>query len=750
MKFSLETSEERRRFLEFFFVILVSLLILGISRFESELFSLSETLSENREFFTTIAYFALININVILILVLSFLILRNVAKLVIERKRGVIGSKLRTKLVVSLVFFALAPTLILFYVSAQFVNSSFEKWFSEKVNVTMQQTREAGALIYEQNEKRIRKLATFAASKVEIVNVEQFLASDQMRLSPKKLNGFAKEYGLSSVQVFDQNGIRIWDSSRGFGNSVPEQLDFFLLESFERLKQPDRPYEISAVLTVGDKDVVKGIVPIVNSLNNELLGAVLIEEGFQTQILKSVERILEDFSKLRPGAQLVRISYIILMVLMTLLITFFATWMGFYVARGIIGPIQSLAEATREVALGNYSIALNAKTDDETGQLVRAFNMMTKDLQAHQQNIEEAQNRLKRSNWELDQRRQYMEIVLKNISGGVLSVNNIGLVTSLNSAGEKLLGLNANQINNLLVSNALGKHYDTFWIPIIEGLQHREFFHGVIDLGQGGHDLSLMVDASRIRDEEQNEMGYVVVFDDAQEQARNQKVAAWREVARRIAHEIKNPITPIKLNAQRLLRKFNGKFDDEEAVIFETCIHTIIQQVDSLRDLVNEFSKFSRLPEVNLKCENLNHIINEVVHFFSMSYSHIEFDTKECESVEEIYLDREQISRAFMNIVTNAIAALVEVRQGIIGFRCKKTLDQKYVQIEIYDNGTGIPSELRKRVLEPYYSTKDEGTGLGLAIVNQTITDHGGDLRIESNESAGTNVVITLPLKIVQ
>lgn len=740
------TLEERKRIIELVAALCVVAIMLGISRLETQLFSLSQSLSENREISSTIAYFALINVNVILVLALSFLIIRNVAKILVERKRGILGSKLKTKLVVSLVFFALAPTFLLFYVSARFVTKSFDEWFSEKVTTAMQQTREAGAAIYEQDEKRMRSLASIAVSRTEVVNSEDVFFKEEGRVGPGRLKGFDKEYGLYAVTLFDVNGTTVWNSRRGYGPEIPEQSSEFVIETFEWFRSETGLYDRSAVEAEDKQDVVKVIAPIFDPINGELVGAVMTEEKFQTQILKSVEKILADFAVLKPGAQLVRMSYLILMVLMTLLITFSATWMGFYVAKAITGPLQSLAEATREVALGNYRINLRPQTDDETGQLVRSFNMMTRDLEKHEVLTMETQATLQRSNTELERRRQHMEIVLKNITAGVISVDINGTITSCNRAAEKLLDIVATEVNGRQLQEAFGQLFESFWQPIISGLQKRTSFHGHVDVKVGGAETTLVVDAVTIEGEDHSEAGSVVVFEDAREQARAQRVVAWREVARRIAHEIKNPITPIKLNAQRLLRRFNGRFEGHDREVFENCIEVIIKQVDSLRDLVNEFSKFSRLPKISPRFEDLNSIITEVISLFSLSYPDVIIEKRLAPNLPLIHLDRDQMIRTFVNLVTNSIASLVKNRPGVITFESYLVKDLNIARVEVSDNGCGIPDEIIGRVMEPYFSTKDEGTGLGLAIVNQIVSDHGGYLRLAANKPYGTTVIVELPI----
>lgn len=726
-------------------MVVVAAILLGLSRLESGLFALSDRLASNKDFLTSIAYFGLININVVLILLLSFLIFRNVTKIVLERQRGVFGSRLRTKLVVALVSFALLPTVILGYVSARFITSSFDSWFSSRITDTIQQTREAGALVYKQDQRRLESLARIAQRRVDVRPARP--GNESSRLNMSGLRGFEQEYGFHVVKVVDPWGNTLWVSPEKYERRA--EADDQAALAAEQFRQDPLLPAIGTVEAEEEKDAVKGIAPIRDPMTGELMALVVTEELFGSAIIRSIESIQREFNNLRAGAQIIRASFLVLLLVMTLLIIFAATWLGFYVAREITGPVQSLAEATREVALGNYDITLTPRAKDETGLLVRSFNQMTHDLRKHKSQAEESQARLVKTNEELDRRTKSMEIVFKHISAGVISVDARGNVSTLNQAAERLLSLKASQALGRGVVEALGPVLaDAFWDPIMEGLSGKHSFFAQISLPESSSQTMLAVHASVITDETGLENGAVVVFDDATAQVNMQRVAAWREVARRIAHEIKNPITPIKLSAQRLLRRFHDNFQGADRGVFESCIETILVQVDSLRVLVSEFSKFSRLAPIQAKPGNINTVVLDVVNLYRESYPDITFDTGGLTDVPEMLLDRDQMNRAIVNLVVNAVAALEGVSDpGWIGFRTVLLRDLQTIRVEVADNGCGIPSEHRERVLEPYFSTKPEGTGLGLAIVNQIVSDHGGYLRVGGREPRGTTIVIELPLR---
>lgn len=739
---------QKKRIFEVIAVCSVSIFLIVLSRLEAHLFTLSESLSINKEFLTTLTYFALININVILILLLSFLIFRNISKIILERRQGIFGSRLRTKLVVAFVFFSLAPTLLLFYVSMQFITTSFDTWFSEKVRMSMQKTREAGSRVYKQDQKRLESLARIALQRVFIVEDNTGSIQEEMSIEKGFLEGFAAEYGLSGVSLFDNTGKLVWQESLSIEKLVypKEQNMLPFWEALYLFLENPKQIAYSKLVSESDQDVLKGFAPIRSPISQDLIGIISTEVRFETQIIKSVESIIEDFYNLKPSAHLIKLSYMILMIVMILLIIFSATWLGFYVAKAIGGPLQNLAEATREIALGNYNIRLMSKSDDETGQLVKAFNHMAMDLREHEIKNYQAQEDLKKTNEELDRRSRYIETVLRSISAGVIATNAKDELTSINVVAEDLLKISASLSVGLSLDKAFSSYlYEKFWLILAADFVNQLSIQKTIELSHAPYEVTLLVRGTKIFDEFGIEVGKVFVFDDAKAQITLQRASAWKEVASRIAHEIKNPITPIKLSAQRLLRKFGDRFSNEDGQVFSDCMETIISQVDSLRDLVNEFSHFSRLPTSTPKKVFLSDIIKDCVKMFKISYPQIEF-LEDFETLPEMLLDREQMNRVFVNLITNAITAMGHNNRKVVEISTKLLSELNSVRVELKDNGNGIPKDLKSKVLEPYFSTKDGGTGLGLAIVHQIVTDHRGYLRFADNQPSGTIVIIELPL----
>lgn len=741
------SNEELKRFFEFLIMVGITAVLLSITRLETRLYTISETLAENTDFYKTLIHFALININVVLILLLGFLTFRNIVKLVVERRRGVLGSRLRTKLVLALVLFALMPTVLLFYVSTRFITGSFEQFFSEKVSQTIEQTRQVGAKVYKQAQGRLSSISGIALDRLQVIPGESVLGGESFSLDTTRLANFGDRYGVDSLQVYDSSSGLIWsDEGTPTGPNVFDQSPF-VRQALEKFVLDKTIVSLTDLVSVEDHDVVQAATPIYHPFTEELLGLVLVRERFESQILKSIEGVLADFKSLKPSAQSVGLSFMVSMLLMTFLIVFSATWLGFNVAKGVAAPLQSLSEATREVALGNYEVSLSVESDDEVGQLVKAFNVMTRDLYLNRSHMMQAQVDLQHTNDQLFQRSQYLEVVLKSITGGVFSVDLQQRLLSFNKAAQKLLHIDGDSFIHQKVVDVFGEDLvKYFWAPIMRDLREKNSCHRQIDLSELGNDVILTIEATPLEDDQGKVVGLIVIFDDIREKIQVQRVEAWREVARRIAHEIKNPITPIKLSAQRLLRRYEGRFSGDDQDVFVGCIETIVAQVDGLRDLVNEFSKFARLPKVNLKRGQIMDLLSDVINFYRLTYPHIKFGL-EGDHLPPYPFDKEQMRRVFTNLISNAIGALVEGREGNISIETISDEKLGIIRIEVCDNGTGIKSHLKGRVIEPYYSSKDEGTGLGLAIVNQIVSDHGGYLRIKDNEPYGTRIVVELPME---
>jgi two-component system nitrogen regulation sensor histidine kinase NtrY len=430
--------------------------------------------------------------------------------------------------------------------------------------------------------------------------------------------------------------------------------------------------------------------------------------------------------------------------MVTLVIIFGAIWVGVHLARGITVPIQQLAEGTRRVAAGDLTYKVHAKADDEIGILVDSFNQMTEDLARGKVELTRANQELQASNVELDRRRDYMETVLQTVAAGVLSLDAGGRVNTVNRAAATMLGRPAEAILQRPFAEALAGDALAPLRRLVERslAQGRETTNQQVTLALAGRPATIMVTVSNLRGPDGDAQGRVLVLDDVTEVVRAQQAEAWREVAKRIAHEIKNPLTPIQLSTQRLRKKFAERAPDVPAV-FDECTRTIIQEVEGLRNLVDEFSRFARMPSPQLVPGDLNQVARQVAELYGGVQPGIKLRISLDPALPAVSLDPDHLKRALINLVDNAVTAIGEAG-GEIVVSTRRPAEGR-VQLEVADTGPGFPAEDRDRAFLPYYSTKRSSGGLGLAIVNRIVLEHGGEIHIEDNTPRGARLVIVLP-----
>ncbi len=692
---------------------------------------------------SSLLVFALINLNALLLLLLIFLVLRNLLKLTVERRRGVLGARLRTKLVVTFVILSLAPTILLFFAAFQFVGTSMEYWFSAQVERSLLEAVEVSQAY---NKQITDSTARFAAELARELEAKGLSLDRPSPALTKFIEARRERYGLAAVRVFSAELTESAVATQS-GTHI-SHLQAFPLDLVSRVLTQGQPLAHLQPAPTGD--FVAAVQPV--KRGGQVRGAVaafkLLPPGALAKI-SGINKGLEGYRQLKAVKQPIKTNQYITLSIVTLLIIFAATWFGFHLAKTITVPLMELAQGTQRIAGGDYDFFIDLEGPDEIGTLVNAFNRMTADLKTSKARLDEAQDEMRRTNLELEQRRRYMEIVLKSVAAGVVAVDAKGLVTTFNPSAERLLKVQAESV--------LGRHWrqllSSEQIDMVERMLmglvpgSRGTVGKQIRLSVGGEPLSLMVHLGFLRDEAGKNLGMVVVFEDLTELEKAQRMAAWREVARRIAHEVKNPLTPIKLSAQRLIRRYGEQMGPDETV-FKECTATIVRQVEELRRLVNEFSTFARLPSVHLAPGDLAAIAEEVLALYRGGHAEISFELEREGEIPVFDLDREQMSRVLINLLDNAVAAVETVeppRQVVVRLSYDEIL--KIVRLEVEDSGPGVPPEYRLRMFEPYFSTKKGGTGLGLSIVSTIVADHNGYIRVQDNQPVGTRIIIELPAR---
>ncbi len=725
----IDERELRKRRRERIIMIVVGVIVIAFTLIASR-FAQRDEVSIS----TNILVYGLTSINVILIILLLFLIVRNVVKLFYERRRGIIGSKLRTKLVAAFVGLSLVPTILLFLFAINFLSYSMEFWFNIRIGDALNRSLEVAQVYYQQMAEQAKYNARQISADITKNRLYERARVDYLK---SFIGQRQKNYKVGKVEIyFDFQKENMFFSDTESSELVPLKIEPKMLEDIYSGK------EVSTVQPTNIGETIFGVVPVFSyAVPTEVIGRVsvsyTIPKGFVDK-LRSIADSSEQYGQIKLLKTPIKLNYIITLSIVTLLIIFLATWFGLALAKAITVPIQDLAQATNRITQGDLDTRIDIEADDEIGLLVKSFNQMTTDLKKSKTGLEEA-------NMSLEQRRKYMETVLRNVSAGVISVDRSGIITTINSAAEKMLQIKADKIlyqnyRNLIMPEHMAL-LDEFLQEMKEN--NESSLEKQLELMLKDRVLTVLVTITTIRDEEGNDSGGVVVFEDLTQLQKAERAAAWREVARRMAHEIKNPLTPVQLSAQRLQRKYGDKLG-EEGSVFKECTQTIIDQVEVLKNLVNEFSRYARMPVTTPTLNDLNSVVADSVLLFQDAHKDIVFEFKPAVGLPKLNIDAEQINRVMINLLDNAVAAIKKEGQIKVAVSFEET--QRMASVIVADNGAGVPYSDKRKMFEPYFSTKKSGTGLGLAIVRSIIFDHHGQVSVTDNKPTGTIVSFQLPV----
>lgn len=735
---STSINKPKRKRRDWILILFALLLLILIPQMESHLVELTAQLPISN----SIIALAVINLNILLILLFVFLIFRNIFKLLLERRRGVPGAKLRSKLIGAFIALSLIPTMLLFFVSAGFIRNSIDNWFSTQVELALDESLEVAQTYYRNSEANALYYADQLSQRIRR---ERLLNEENLPQLRQLIKEKQEEYNLGIVEVFSSTHeelvrvanpkLPIIEISSATSDPVQEGL---------------QGIRFSQITPVGQADLIRGIVPIQSNWDpRDIVGVIVVNYYVPYSLIVKMKEIassVEQYKTTRSIKGQIQQSYVIVLLLIALIIMFLATWFGFHLARGITVPIQELVSATTRVAAGDLDIQLETNSTDEIGTLVHSFNKMTDDLRHGRQQVNAANLELQQSNLELDRRRNYMEIVLANVTAGVISIDRTGLLTTVNKSAENLLHLNAERVLGKDFRDVIPGIYMPQILSLLKDLFYSE--RGTVrqhmTLPIGDEKYTLMINLTTLRDKNNNFMGTVVVFDDLTQLYKAQRMAAWREVARRIAHEIKNPLTPIQLSAQRLRRRYLDRFSDDDTV-FDECTQMISNQVDELKNLVNEFSNFARMPATKPEVNNLNNVIRECLTLYQQAHKNIHFIAQLAPDLPNSKFDREQMKRVLINLLENSVAAIP--KGGEITIETVYNPEINMITLNVKDSGCGISSDDKPRLFEPYFSTKRTGTGLGLAIVSTIVADHNGYIRVKDNHPQGAHFIIELPVE---
>ncbi len=731
----LEQREARKRRREKAIILGLSIVFVLLTAVEFRLSRISATLP----FVNSIFFFGLINFNIVILVGLLWLIFKNVGKLFFERRSRTFGSRLKTKLVAAFIGFSIVPTLTVFFISALYINQSFDKWFSLKILNTLQSSLEITNLYYKNAETISSHFADLLSKQThsQVISHRKNLDKNFMT----NLEQLRSTYALNAIEIYTdplEEPKLVMDPESRINNPHA-----YVRMSLDRLNLLFQGNKTSFIQNIGHADLVRSATPVIDYTSGLIRAVIVVDTLIPVNLTLRAGQIAhtaEDYKDTNPLKYPIKTTYFIILILITLFIVFAEIWLGLYLAREMTVPLERLVRAAQDVGRGRLDVTVEKVGRDEIATLVESFNKMTSDLRGNQATIR--------------QRTQQLEAILSNIATGVILVNKEGTLLTLNDSALNLLDLKSGDYLGLPMHSVFSSESHEILFQVLEASlkdapkaeRERSW-----SLKVKGEVRNLTAISSPLK--EKGEIwGAVTVLDDLTYLVKGQREMAWREVAKRIAHEIKNPLTPIKLSAQRLQRRLKD-LPGKDGQLVQECTEVIIQHTDELKEMVNEFSNFARMPEVELQQQNLNDLIQETMQLYLSAHPELHFITKLEPRLPTLNLDRDQMKRVFINLIDNAIAAIKSMsrtKPGRIEVETHYNEKLEMAALTIRDNGPGMSESVQQRAFEPYFSTKQEGTGLGLAIVKRIINDHGGYIRLSSIEGEGTTFMIELPTKTVK
>jgi two-component system nitrogen regulation sensor histidine kinase NtrY len=699
------------------------------------------------DFLTEVVLIALSVTNVTMLVALAFVLARNVIKSMMESRRGLPFGKFRAKLVLALLSMTVIPAVLVLIVGSRVVLTAVDRWFNAPMEEILSGANSIAGDYYQERERLVadqasrlsRALGRLDLASTDVANIQSVITPE---VAGQRI-GMVQVYRAQRVPGQPVEAVSIVDVQsttmpQGWARGSADRLAARAITGDEAAPSVEEPLAAGGVL--------KHVATAVRNSSGQITGVVVASDYLSGDLAERARRMskaYEDYQQLRVLKQPLAGVYISFFVMVTLLILVGSTWMGLYLAKRITRPVQMLSEAAREIGAGHYDHRIEHEGTDEFGSMVEAFNAMAAEVSQSRRRLERAGIDLEKKHEEGEGRRRYIEAILERIATGVVSIDRAGRIGTINPSAMRLLELSDDVIGNAAV--------DVFARPDLTPVNDvldqaarakMDSFAQEVALVRDGRERHVVAAATRIAGTDGNFDGTVLVVDDVTPLIRAQKVAAWREVARRLAHEIKNPLTPIQLSAERLKRKLSDLQPPLQDLVQE-CTSTIIGEVESLKGLVDEFSQFARMPAPRAVPTELHQFLNDTLALYDGLFGSVEFQKHYDETVTQVRLDPEQMKRVVINLIDNAIEAMG--RQGTIVIETARDRSNSLVRIVVADTGPGIPPAERDKLFLPYYSTKGRGSGLGLAIVRRIVAEHGGSIDVTDNVPTGTRFIIELP-----
>ncbi len=682
-----------------------------------------------------VVFYALSLLISLLFVALTFVLLRNLLKLFAERRLGVLGSKFRTRMVVGALLLSFVPVMVMYWFAYGLMNRSINIWFSTPVEEVREDTDAMASLLANYAAQNARAEAVAIAASPEVQRafeghgfssaVEEFRNHE-----PTLQGGFA---------LAVENGIP--EASLGVPAPWPVLKEKLPLAQ-AAAAQPARFTWEQTEYTLGSASVGKdGLILVALPLPPEF-----------SKTVRQIEASQQRYLQLSLERRLVRRTYMGLLLLLTMMVLFVTTWLALFLSKLVTRPLAALAEATQEISRGRLDYRIDVRAADEIGDLVRSFNRMAEELETSRRQIEASSRDASAANAELDQRRRQMETILESIPTGVLSLDAARCVTHANHALLRMFHPEGYAEGEHILRGA--RLADVFLPEVLQDLEpllRRADRMGMttsqMEMPLHRTSLNVAVTVATLRHQDERS-GYVIVLEDLSDLLKAQKQAAWREVARRVAHEIKNPLTPIALSAERIQRHLQRgmPLDKASLDIVRSCAQTIASAVETVRRLVDDFSALARFPASNPHPADINEVIENALSMFNGRLDGIGIHKSLAADLPKVMADAEAIKRAVANLVDNAAEAMQDSLVREIQISTALVASRDAVEITVADTGHGVTRELKEKLFLPYFSTRKRGTGLGLAIVSRVIEEHHGSIRVEENQPVGARFIVELPV----
>ena len=677
----------------------------------------------NSDLISSDSFRILLGLNIFFICSLIGLIGVQIFQLLQSVKKEITGSRLTLRLVLSFALMGIVPVLIVYLVSVNFLTKSIESWFDVKVESALE-----GGLTLGQ------KTIDILMSDIELKgkSIAYSIGNAEVDQRNNILTDLRAKFGIQDAVIFDQDSLIIEVSSER-NNLIPP------IPNIEDLERGSRDFFGKIEETNGEQIFLKAFIPIIskNVMSKKLI--LQLTQPIPPSIANlalSVESVYDEYQQLTYSRNSLKIIYILTLTLVLLLALLSSVAASFVISRKFSSPLAMLADATREISKGNYKKIISEQGKDELGILIKSFNSMTSQLEQATKNSEKDRERLELA-------RTFLETILAHLTTGVIVIDEKKIIRLNNVSASKMLQNKESKMNNKLMSAVISDNkgfeplYEFISTYIVDNKENKKEVSQEFKLYKENRERTIMLQITPLNDKKNKT--YVLVIDDISEVTEAQRHSAWGEIARRLAHEIKNPLTPIQLSAERIQHKFGNKLNKEDAIILERSTNTIVNQVNSLKIMVNEFAEYARPPKIQKDQIRIDNLIDEVIELYEIDKI---IDVKKDKNIPIIYADQNKIRQVIINLIENSKDALKDSKKPKIRIFIKKKVNE--VELILEDNGIGISDEIIGRIFEPYVTSKKTGTGLGLAIVHKIIEEHNGDIKIERIRNSGTRVIIKL------